>query len=55
MFKILTKLGLIYKMLKVAYPQIRPLLIAAIDNPKEDWDDKAMAITDGFLGFVEDK
>jgi len=51
MFMLLTKLGLIYKVLKATYPSFRPIVKDAIDDPKKDWDEKAMLALDLFLGY----
>jgi len=51
MFTLITKIGLIYRLLKATYPSFRPIVKEAIDDPEKDWDEKAMAALDLLLGY----
>jgi len=42
----------IYQLLCSAYSMIlRPLLVKAVDDPDEEWDDLVLAIIDGIFGY----
>lgn len=44
----------IYSLLCMAYAAVlRPLLIKAIDDPTEDWDEVLLALYDGLFNYTE--
>lgn len=46
------KLALIFKFLTMVYAQVlRPLLVKAIDDPDEEWDDMILGIVDRLFNY----
>jgi hypothetical protein len=45
---------IIFKMAKTAYLQLlRGLLVKAIDDPNEQWDDIVLSMVDGIFGYKD--
>lgn len=48
----MNKYVLIYTLLKQVYANLlRPLLVKAIDDPEEEWDEIVLKMVDGLFGY----
>ena len=44
---------LLFQIIRIVYPRIRPILYEAIENPKHQWDELLMELLDSVMGYDE--